>query len=139
MGGKISEGMDFPSEELEVVVIVGIPYPPPSARQHALQIYYDKKYGNGWKYAFEAPAVRKTLQAIGRLIRKESDKGVAIILDERARRFQKYEYCNKMNLVWKMQLKNLSNMQQLLYYPLLFQQFLPTLHLRTAKKEENCQ
>ena len=96
MGGKISEGMDFPSEELEVVVIVGIPYPPPSARQHALQIYYDKKYGNGWKYAFEAPAVRKTLQAIGRLIRKESDKGVAIILDERARRFQKYVDIKKM-------------------------------------------
>lgn len=90
VGGRISEGMDFPSEELETVVIVGIPYPPPSARQQALQRYYDKKFGSGWKYAFEAPTTRKLLQAIGRLIREKNDRGVAVILDERAERFRRY-------------------------------------------------
>ncbi len=90
IGGRISEGMDFPSDELEMIMIVGIPYPPPSARQKALQRYYEKKYGNGWKYAVEAPTTRKLLQAIGRLIRDENDKGIAIILDERAKRFKKY-------------------------------------------------
>ena len=90
IGGRISEGMDFPSEELEMVILVGIPYPPPSARQQALQRYYDKKFGSGWKYAFEAPTTRKLLQAIGRLIREKSDRGVAVILDERAARFRKY-------------------------------------------------
>jgi len=95
IGGRISEGMDFPSEELEMVIIVGIPYPPPSARQQALQKYYDKKFGSGWKYAFEAPTTRKMLQAIGRLIREKSDRGVAIILDERAARFGRYMEMNK--------------------------------------------
>lgn len=90
MGGRLSEGMDFPSDELEIVLIVGIPYPPPSARQYALQRYYDEKHGNGWKYTVEAPAIRKMMQAIGRLIRKEEDRGIAIILDERAKRFMKY-------------------------------------------------
>ena len=90
MGGRISEGMDFPSDELEMIMVVGIPYPPPSARQQALQKYYEKKYGNGWKYAVEAPTTRKLLQSIGRLIRDENDKGVAIILDERAKRFKRY-------------------------------------------------
>ena len=90
IGGRVSEGMDFPSKELEMVIIVGIPYPPPSARQQALQKYYDKKFGSGWKYAFEAPTTRKMLQAIGRMIREESDRGIAIILDERAARFRKY-------------------------------------------------
>ena len=90
VGGRISEGMDFPSDELEVIIIVGIPYPPPSARQQALQKYYEKKYGNGWKYAVEAPTTRKLLQAIGRLIRDKDDRGIAIILDERAKRFKKY-------------------------------------------------
>ena len=90
IGGRVSEGMDFPSEELEMVVIVGIPYPPPSARQQALQRYYEKKFGSGWKYAFEAPTTRKLLQAIGRLIREKNDRGVAVILDERAARFRKY-------------------------------------------------
>lgn len=90
MGGKLSEGIDFPSEELEIVIIVGIPYPPPSAKQYALQKYYDKKFGDGWKYAMEAQAIRKMMQSIGRLIRGENDRGVAIIMDKRARRFRKY-------------------------------------------------
>jgi DNA excision repair protein ERCC-2 len=90
IGGKISEGIDFPSEELEIVLIVGLPYPPPSAKQSALQKYYENKNQNGWKYAFEAPAIRKTMQAIGRLIRNENDRGIAIILDERAIRLRKY-------------------------------------------------
>jgi len=90
MGGRISEGMDFPAEELEIAVIVGIPYPKPTARQRGLQRYYDTKFGKGWEYTVEAPTARKMLQAIGRLIRNEDDKGVAIILDRRARRFKRY-------------------------------------------------
>ena len=90
MGGRISEGMDFPAEELEIAVIVGIPYPKPTARQRGLQRYYDLKFGKGWEYTVEAPAARKLLQSIGRLIRDESDRGVAIILDKRAPRFHKY-------------------------------------------------
>ena len=97
IGGKLSEGMDFPSEQAEIVIIVGIPYPPPSARLLALQHYYDKKIGNGWKHVVEAKAIRKMAQAIGRLIRSENDKGMAIIMDSRASRFKRYiemEECN---------------------------------------------
>ena len=90
MGGRISEGMDFPAEELEIAVIVGIPYPKPTARQRGLQRYYDLKFRKGWEYTVEAPTARKLLQAIGRLIRDENDKGVAVILDRRATRFKKY-------------------------------------------------
>ncbi|HEC75678.1 MAG TPA: ATP-dependent DNA helicase [Thermoplasmatales archaeon] len=90
MGGRLSEGIDFPSEQLEIVIIVGIPYPPPSAKQYALQKYYDKKFGDGWKYAMEAQAIRKIMQSIGRLIRREDDRGVAIIMDKRAKRFRNY-------------------------------------------------
>ena len=36
IGGRISEGMDFPSKQLEIVLIVGIPYPKPTARQLSL-------------------------------------------------------------------------------------------------------
>ena len=90
MGGRISEGLDFPAEELEIAVIVGIPYPKPTARQRGLQHYYDIKFRKGWEYTVEAPTARKLLQSIGRLIRDENDKGVAIILDKRAPRFKKY-------------------------------------------------
>lgn len=90
MGGRISEGMDFPAEQLEIAVIVGIPYPKPTARQRGLQRYYDLKFGKGWEYTVKAPAARKLLQSIGRLIRDENDKGVAVILDKRATRFKQY-------------------------------------------------
>ena len=90
IGGRISEGMDFPAEQLELAVIVGIPYPKPTARQRGLQHYYDLKFGKGWEYTVEAPTARKLLQSIGRLIRDENDRGVAVILDRRAPRFKKY-------------------------------------------------
>ena len=90
MGGRISEGMDFPAEQLEIAVIIGIPYPKPTARQRGLQNYYDLKFGKGWEYTVQAPAARKMLQAIGRLIRNEHDRGVAVILDKRAPRFHQY-------------------------------------------------
>ncbi len=90
MGGRISEGMDFPAKQLEIAVIVGIPYPKPTARQRGLQRYYDLKFNKGWEYTVEAPTARKLLQSIGRLIRNENDKGVAVILDKRATRFKKY-------------------------------------------------
>ena len=90
MGGRISEGMDFPAEQLELAVIVGIPYPKPSAKQRGLQQYYENKFGKGFEYTVHAPAARKLLQAIGRLIRDQDDRGVAIILDKRAPRFHEF-------------------------------------------------
>lgn len=82
-GGRISEGLDFPGKELELAVIVGIPYGRPSAKQDALINYYQNRFGRGWDMAVTVPAVRKMRQAIGRLIRSETDRGMAIILDRR--------------------------------------------------------
>ncbi|MFP4051321.1 MAG: ATP-dependent DNA helicase [Thermoplasmata archaeon] len=90
IGGRISEGMDFPGEQLEVAVVVGIPYPKPTARQKGLQHYYNMKFNKGWEYTVKAPAVRKILQATGRLVRSENDLGASLILDERAIHFKKY-------------------------------------------------
>ena len=84
MGGKLSEGLDFPDEELEVVVVVGLPYPKPTARQAALVRFYDRRFGRGFEYAAHAPMMRKVLQSVGRLIRTPTDRGVAVLLDKRA-------------------------------------------------------
>lgn len=87
MGGRVSEGVDFPDRELEVAVIEGIPYPKPTAKQRALLHYYEIKFGRGWEYTVKAPVTRKLLQAVGRLIRTETDVGAAVILDRRAQQF----------------------------------------------------
>ncbi len=84
MGGRISEGIDLPGKLLELLVIVGIPFPKPDIKQKTLSSYYTSLYGNGWQYAFLYPATVKVRQAIGRLIRSETDRGAVVILDNRA-------------------------------------------------------
>jgi DNA excision repair protein ERCC-2 len=87
-GGRVSEGIDFPGAEMELAVLAGIPYPKPTAKQRALQHFCEIRFGDGWDRAVKAPTTRKLQQAIGRLIRSETDRGVAIILDKRAIQFK---------------------------------------------------
>lgn len=82
-GGRISEGLDFPDKDLEVAVIVGVPYPYPTVKLTSLVRYCDYRFGNGWEHAVKSPTVRKMRQARGRLIRSETDRGVCIVLDRR--------------------------------------------------------
>jgi DNA excision repair protein ERCC-2 len=86
-GGRVSEGMDFPERELDMAIIVGIPYPKPTARLKALQFFYDKRFRKGWEYMVKAPTERKVLQTLGRLVRSGTDIGAAVILDSRALAF----------------------------------------------------
>jgi len=83
-GGRLAEGLDYPDRALEVVVLVGLPYPKPTARQRALEHYCELRFGQGWDYAVKAPTIRRLLQAAGRLIRSETDRGVAVLLERRA-------------------------------------------------------
>ncbi len=83
LGGRISEGIDFPGRAMELAVIVGVPYPRPTAKLRALRRYYDLRFGDGQAFASAVPASRKMRQAVGRLIRSETDRGAAVILDRR--------------------------------------------------------
>ena len=83
VGGRVSEGLDFPDKDLELAIIVGIPYPYPTAKLNALIRYEDIRFGNGWDHAVKSPTVRKMRQARGRLIRSETDRGVSVVLDRR--------------------------------------------------------
>jgi len=82
-GGRISEGLDFPDRTLELAVLIGIPFPKPTAKARAIQRYYDHLLGDGRMYTVTIPASRKMRQAIGRLIRSGTDRGVAVIFDRR--------------------------------------------------------
>ena len=56
--GKVLDEDEY-AEQLEIAVIVGVPYPKPTARQRGLQHYYDLKFRKGWEYTVEAPTARK--------------------------------------------------------------------------------
>ena len=87
MGGRLSEGLDFPGRSMELAVLVGVPFPKPTARSKGLLRYYDYRFKKGWEYVVRAPTARKLAQTVGRLIRSEDDRGYAVLLDERGRQF----------------------------------------------------
>ena len=82
-GGSFSEGMDYPGKFLECAVIVGIPLEKPDLLTKARISYYQQKLGQGWNYGYIFPAMNRAIQAAGRVIRSESDRGVIIFMDKR--------------------------------------------------------
>jgi len=87
MGGKFSEGMDYPDNILTCVVTVGLPYATWDVYQKALIDYFDFQFrGRGRDYAYLTPAIFRLVQACGRVHRSAKDKGCIVMLDERVTR-----------------------------------------------------
>ncbi len=84
-GGSLSEGVDYRDNILCSVMIVGIPFPPPSLEVEALEDYYTVKFGEekGYKYSRIYPAMNRVLQAAGRPIRSKNDRALIILADKR--------------------------------------------------------
>jgi len=85
MGGSMSEGIDYRDNLLDAVIVVGVPYAPPSLEQDQLVRYYGEKFGQGRgrDYGYIYPAMNRVLQALGRCIRSETDRAAVILLDRR--------------------------------------------------------
>ena len=89
-GGRNSEGEDYPGGFMNSVIIVGIPYHMPTPRVEAKIKYYDTQFNRqGWNFAYLYPAMQRANQASGRPIRKETDKGEIIFMDERFKKRSK--------------------------------------------------
>lgn len=82
-GASFGEGIDMPGKFLEGVLIIGVPLEKPDLETLALIDYYNKKFNKGWDFGYIFPAMTRALQAAGRCIRSEYDKGVIIFLDKR--------------------------------------------------------
>ncbi len=87
--GTLAEGVSFDGDEARTVVVVGVPYPHLDDRMEAVQEAYDRTFADrsgrdsGWEYAVEIPTIRKTRQALGRVIRSPDDFGVRVLVDKR--------------------------------------------------------
>ena len=85
--GTLAEGVSFDDGAARTAAVVGVPYPRLSERLEAIQDAYDRAYDDrpdaGWRYAVEIPTVRKTRQALGRVIRSPEDYGVRLLIDRR--------------------------------------------------------
>jgi len=81
MGGLFTESIDLPEGALAGIAIVGIGLPPPSLERNAIEAHFGEPYGR--MLAYEQPAMTRVVQAAGRLIRRETDCGVVVLIDPR--------------------------------------------------------
>lgn len=83
LGGVFSEGVDLPGEQLTALSVVGLGLPQVNPERERFRARMQETLGSGFSHAYLYPGLHKVLQAAGRLIRKESDVGVLLFLDNR--------------------------------------------------------
>ncbi len=98
MGGIYSEGIDLVGKRLIGAIIVGVGLPTISNDREAIRVYYDDKIESGKEYAYTYPGMNRVLQAAGRVIRTEEDRGVVLLIDDR---FATPEYTRLIPPHWR--------------------------------------
>ena len=83
LGGAFSEGIDLVGERIIGVAIVGVGIPQNCFERDIIRNYFDKTEKKGYEYAYISPGINKVMQALGRVIRSETDRGVALLIDDR--------------------------------------------------------
>jgi len=83
LGGIFGEGIDLKEDRLIGSVIIGTGLPQVCFERELLKEYFDEEDDSGFDYAYRYPGMNKVLQAAGRVIRTEQDRGVIALLDER--------------------------------------------------------
>ncbi len=84
LAGRNAEGQDYPGDEMNCVVLLGVPYARPTARVKAQIEYYKQVFPTkGNYYGYYLPAHRKLNQGAGRAHRRLDDKAAIVFLDYR--------------------------------------------------------
>jgi Rad3-related DNA helicase len=98
MGGIFGEGIDLVGEKVIGVAIVGAGIPQIGLERSLVQQYHDDREEPGYDYSYTIPGFNRVMQAVGRLIRTESDRGVVLLAD---RRFGWQKYMDLMPQWWQ--------------------------------------
>lgn len=83
LGGVFSEGIDLKKNRLIGSIIVSVGLPQISKEQEELKRYFDEKNQQGFYYIYQLPGFNKMMQAAGRVIRTEEDRGMILLIDQR--------------------------------------------------------
>ena len=83
LGGSFGEGIDLPGERLvgAFIATLGLPQLNP-VNEHIMQ-RMQALFGAGYDYTYLYPGLQKVVQAAGRVIRTQSDRGVVHLIDDR--------------------------------------------------------
>ena len=83
ISGSFAESIDLTGDRLIGVVVVGVGLPQVNFENNLVKDFYIQKEMNGYEFAYMNPGINKVLQALGRVIRTQNDKGSALIIDSR--------------------------------------------------------
>ncbi|WP_371373117.1 ATP-dependent DNA helicase [Sporomusa aerivorans] len=83
LGGIFGEGIDLTGERLVGAVIVGVGLPMVCLEREIIKNWFDTENERGFEYAYVYPGMNKVLQAAGRVIRTEHDRGLVLLIDDR--------------------------------------------------------
>ncbi len=98
LGGIFSEGIDLKNDALIGAIVIGTGLPMVCPERELLKRCYSDMGLDGFAYAYRYPGMNKVLQAAGRVIRTEEDRGVVALLDER---FLTREYIRLFPREWE--------------------------------------
>lgn len=83
LGGAFSEGVDLPGSRLIGSIVFGVGLPSLSNERNMIEEYFEQSVGQGYDYAYTYPGMNHVLQAAGRVIRRDEDQGIVVLVDDR--------------------------------------------------------
>ncbi|MET1077692.1 MAG: helicase C-terminal domain-containing protein [Pseudomonas sp.] len=83
LGGAFAEGIDLPGRRLIGAFIATLGLPQLNPVNEQIQQRIQRRFGRGYAYTYLYPGLQKVVQAAGRVIRGESDRGVVYLIDDR--------------------------------------------------------
>ena len=92
-GGRFAESIDFSGDQLIGVVIIGLGLAPRSTLNDVISDRaHEEGRVNGFDVGYRYPALMRTVQTAGRVIRSASDRGVVLLVDQRFRSEENLKY-----------------------------------------------
>ena len=83
LGGSFAEGIDLKNDRLIGTIIIGVGLPMINFENEQLRKYFDEICQKGYEYTYINPGINKVMQAVGRVIRSDEDRGVSLLIDSR--------------------------------------------------------
>jgi Rad3-related DNA helicase len=83
LGGAFGEGIDLPGKKLIGAFVATLGLPQLNSVNEQMRERMEAIFGQGYDYTYLFPGLQKVVQAAGRVIRTQDDRGVLYLIDDR--------------------------------------------------------